>query len=103
LAHDLGDRLGFGAHLGALRRTRSGDYALEDAITLEAAQRDPADAARRMIPLARMLPALPRIVLTPEGVRRAGQGRDLRPGDSEAGVRLLFAELVDEGPSPFFV
>jgi len=31
LAHDLGERLGYGAHLVALRRTRIGPYRVEDA------------------------------------------------------------------------
>ena len=92
LAHDLGDRLGVGAHLGALRRTRSGDYTLEEAMTLEAAERDPADAVRRIIPLARMLSSMPKIVLTPEGVRRAGHGRDLGDADvlriADCGLRI---------------
>jgi tRNA pseudouridine55 synthase len=35
LAHDLGQRLGPGAHLAALRRTRSGPFTLDQAITLE--------------------------------------------------------------------
>ena len=36
LAHDLGQRLGPGAHLAALTRTRSGPFTLDQAITLEA-------------------------------------------------------------------
>lgn len=35
LAHDLGEKLGVGAHLGSLVRTRIGDYKLEDALTIE--------------------------------------------------------------------
>ena len=35
LAEDLGERLGCGAHLSALRRTVSGPLLLEDAVTLE--------------------------------------------------------------------
>jgi tRNA pseudouridine55 synthase len=35
LAHDLGQKLGTGAHLAELRRTRSGDFSLADAVTLE--------------------------------------------------------------------
>ena len=36
IAHDLGQVLGVGAHLGSLRRTRVGEFGLEDALTLEA-------------------------------------------------------------------
>ena len=35
LAHDLGAVLGCGAHLSALRRTRSGDLSVTDALTVE--------------------------------------------------------------------
>ena len=41
LAHDLGERLGTGAHLAALRRTSSGDFTLADAIALDALEREP--------------------------------------------------------------
>ncbi|MGZ3638467.1 MAG: tRNA pseudouridine(55) synthase TruB [Ktedonobacterales bacterium] len=36
LAYDLGERLGPGAHLAALQRTRSGPFTLKQALTLEA-------------------------------------------------------------------
>ncbi|MDH5369118.1 MAG: tRNA pseudouridine(55) synthase TruB [Gammaproteobacteria bacterium] len=35
LAEDIGDKLGCGAHLSALRRTTSGPFDLEDSVTLE--------------------------------------------------------------------
>jgi tRNA pseudouridine55 synthase len=35
LAHDLGQRLGYGAHLGALIRTRSGPFSLSESIALD--------------------------------------------------------------------
>jgi len=84
LAHDLGERLAVGGHLTALRRTRSGDYTLDDALPFETAERDPAAAVRRLVPPAQMLPRLPAARLTLEGVRRARHGRDLGPGDFSA-------------------
>ncbi len=36
LAHDLGQALGCGAHLAGLRRTASGSFRVQDAVTLEA-------------------------------------------------------------------
>jgi len=36
LAHDIGEALGCGAHLSALRRTASGDFRVDDAIDVEA-------------------------------------------------------------------
>ena len=51
LAHDLGQILGCGAHLAALRRTSVGPYALDEAVPLacleEAAEADPVAGARR--------------------------------------------------------
>jgi len=35
LAYDLGERLGYGAHLAALVRTRSGPFTLSESVTLE--------------------------------------------------------------------
>ena len=85
LAHDLGQRLGSGAHLAALRRTRSGDFTLADALSFEAAQRD--DLARAaVVPLAQMLPRWSSVVLTDEGARRVAHGRDVGPDDITAGV-----------------
>jgi len=85
LAHDLCDRLGVGAHLAALRRTRSGDFTIEQAIALDVAERDPARAAGSVIPLTDMLPGLPMFQLTTDGVRRAVNGCDLGQRDTPTG------------------
>ncbi len=85
LAHDLGERLGVGGHLLALRRTRSGTLTLADAVGLAAIEREPDLAARRVIPLAEMLPGLAPVVLTSDGVRKAIHGRELGPGDCVSG------------------
>ena len=85
LAQDLGERLGVGAHLTALRRTRTGDFTIEQAVDLEAAERDPQRAAAAILPLAGMLPGLASVVLTAAGVTRATHGRDLGPGDTSSG------------------
>jgi tRNA pseudouridine55 synthase len=103
LGHDLGAQLGVGAHLLALRRTRSGDATLADALGLEAIEREPALAARAIVPLARMLPRLSSVTLTSEGVRRAAQGRELGPADTEKGLRPLGASVAEKGSEPFFV
>ncbi|OFW29641.1 MAG: tRNA pseudouridine(55) synthase TruB [Acidobacteria bacterium RIFCSPLOWO2_02_FULL_65_29] len=81
LAHDLGERLGTGACLAALTRTRCGDAALADAVPLATIERDRAAGTRALIPLSHMLPALAAVVLTGEGVRRAVHGREVGPGE----------------------
>ena len=99
LAHDLGQRLGTGAHLTSLRRTRAGAHALEASLPLDAAERDPRQARDRVLPLSGLLPWLDAVALTPEGVRRAAHGCDLGAGDldgpppgGESPVRLLDRE-----------
>jgi tRNA pseudouridine55 synthase len=84
LAHDLGQRLGTGAHLTALRRTRVGGFALASALTLEHFERTPSAAAGALIPLSAMLAELASVTLTSEGVVRAVHGRDVGPGDYES-------------------
>ncbi len=98
LAHDLGERLGVGGHLVSLRRTRSGDFSLADAIDLDTTERQPQAAAARVIPLAGMLPGLAPVVLTPDGVHKALHGRELGPLDcaSGFGVRDPLYRLLDE-------
>lgn len=81
LAHDLGQSLGVGAHLAALRRTRSGDVTLADAASLEAVEQRGRAFAEALVPLERMLPRMPVLRLTPEGVLRTRHGRDLGPAD----------------------
>ena len=92
LAHDLGLRLGTGAHLHALRRTRSGMATLEEAVSL-AQLEDPVNgrpaAESAVIPLSMMLPALPTRVLTSEGVRHARNGLRLGASDFASGVASL--------------
>jgi tRNA pseudouridine55 synthase len=86
LAHDLGERLGVGGHLAALKRVRSGDLTLADAKTLAGLELDPPAALAAVVPMAQMLPALPALTLTHEGARRAGHGLDLGPADFEGGL-----------------
>jgi tRNA pseudouridine55 synthase len=103
LARDLGDALGTGAHLSALRRTATGPLRLDQAVPL--AQLDDRRAGRQravaaLLPLDRMLTDLPAVSLTPDGVRIAGHGRDLGPSMWVAGTRPPAAagcvRLLDE-------
>ena len=73
LAHDLGERLGVGAHLATLRRTRSADFTIDQAIDLGTAERDPQGAAAAIIPLADMLPTWTGCVAIVIALRRRQQ------------------------------
>jgi tRNA pseudouridine55 synthase len=97
LAHDLGNRLGVGAHLATLRRTRTADFTLDQAIDLDSAERDPQRTAAAVIPLADMLPKLASVVLSAHGVQRAVNGCELTPGDTEKGFGIRDVGLVISG------
>jgi len=112
LARDLGERLGTGAHLTALRRTRSGPFDLSQSVSGD----DLAGAAERMIPMAGLLLELPVVTVAAEGRRLVGHGRELGPGDvvqgfpegpvervrvlDESGALLALAVPTGLGPEP---
>jgi tRNA pseudouridine55 synthase len=83
LADDLGRRLGTGAHLTALRRTRSGEATLHDAVPLTVLDgpsgRDAALAA--LVPMSQMLPRMAAVTLTTDGLRRTAHGQVLSAAD----------------------
>ncbi len=93
IARDLGERLGVGAHLTALRRTRSGDFDLGQAVPGD----DLDGAACRVIPLAGLLPHLPAVRLPASSLKLVRDGRGLAreavssgfPREAVERVRLL--------------
>ncbi len=96
LARDLGERLGTGAHLVALRRTRAGVFDLREAV--------PGDhldgAAARLVPLSGLLLDLPAVRVGAEGRRRIGHGQELGPEHALSGFPQTVVDrvrLVDEG------
>jgi tRNA pseudouridine55 synthase len=81
LAHDLGVRLGCGAHLETLRRVRAGSFDQSGAVRLDEVESEGPDACRRMVPLSLLLPQLPGVVLNERGIRRATHGNDVSSAD----------------------
>lgn len=77
LVHDLGESLGCGAALAALRRTRSEPFGLEQACPWpELCAGEPADLlARHGIALDRALEVLPAVALDEAGAEALGHGR----------------------------
>ena len=72
LAHDMGERLGCGAHLAALRRTLSGPFDLSRAVTLEELTRLKEEGGADSLLLApnAALGHLPQIELSDDEVRK---------------------------------
>ncbi len=107
-AHSLGEIVGTGACLAALRRTRSGEFGLDGAVSLDDLNRDDSrqdpssllgagQLASWVIPMEQLLPGLPAVHLTGEGVVRVSHGRVVEaadlvspgPVDQPKWVRLL--------------
>jgi tRNA pseudouridine55 synthase len=73
LARDLGEDLGVGGHLAALRRTRSGSFGIEHAVPGD----DLEGARERVVPLGELLPELPAVCVGEAGGDLVRHGRDL--------------------------
>jgi len=99
LAHDLGVKLGTGAHLASLRRLRSGAFGIDDALTLDAVV-DRKGQELPMIGLERLLPGIPGVVLNQAGVEYVTHGRDITPAQvcDPAGAPGWPAEVRLLGP-----
>ncbi|HEX6945073.1 MAG TPA: tRNA pseudouridine(55) synthase TruB [Casimicrobiaceae bacterium] len=92
LAEDLGEALGCGAHLAGLRRTATGGFALDDAVTfaqLEAVDEAARDA--RLLPAAVLVGALPRAEVAPADAARFRQGQPAPSPGAADGPCALFA------------
>lgn len=76
LCADMGDRLGCGAALEQLRRTRSGIFRLQDAVRLDGESDDGIRARleQALIPMNRALPGLRDIVIPPLLEQKLAQG-----------------------------
>ncbi|HUF23957.1 MAG TPA: tRNA pseudouridine(55) synthase TruB [Vicinamibacterales bacterium] len=128
MAQEIGRRLGCGAHLEALRRTRVGGFDVEDAVALDVVDREGRAAAARMLPMQTLLPSLPAVTLTEAGETRARHGNVLglthvakweeAPGGApnpapgqpvryrvldEEGRLMAIAEATPAGLQPFIV
>ena len=98
LAHDLGERLGVGGHLTALRRTATAGFTLDAAATLDDIETSPARALVALVPPARMLPDVPALTLAGDDLRRVRHGMAIahvQPG--QHGSSPLWRLLDDDG------
>jgi tRNA pseudouridine55 synthase len=115
LANDMGDRLGCGAHLVELRRSASGPFTLNQAVSLEQLANSGTEGrlADHLISCSAALGHLPALVLTDDGALRVTRGiapeevdirgipeQGLKPGERvrlcRGGTLLAVAEI---GPS----
>ncbi len=97
LAHDVGERLGCGAHLYALTRLCSGHFSIEDAVTLSELQTSFAEGTWRevLLPMDVALRDFPRTILNAEELKRVKNGlavTDLAV-EREAWLLRAYAEM----------
>jgi tRNA pseudouridine55 synthase len=85
LAEDFGKRLSVGAHLAELRRTRVGDFSVENAITLDDLRTSFAEEAlgSLLVPPSAALSKLPFVHLSAQDVRNVSHGREVKVEGSE--------------------
>lgn len=105
LAHELGRKLGCGAHLSQIVRTASGEFTLEQATTLEelasaSAAATGGDLTRYMIPVESLLSDMPHVLVNPIVERKIKHGAtfEINPAMIHAGESL--GELDREGWKP---
>lgn len=78
LVHDIGRRLGCGAALSSLVRTRACGFGLSDCVTLEQLQacRDEGDGTRYLRPISEVFKTLPELKISGEKLRRFVNGAE---------------------------
>ncbi|MGD8535687.1 MAG: tRNA pseudouridine(55) synthase TruB [Candidatus Aminicenantes bacterium] len=95
LAHDLGQRLGCGAHISELTRITVGNHQLEDSLNIEKIRQlnNEGKIEEFLIPLELLLPEFPKIILKDRGSVLAKNGNKV----SSENIQKIFR---DESYSP---
>ncbi len=92
IAHDLGQRLGCGAHLARLRRTAVAEFTIEQSHTLEAIEAAAGNWEPLFVHPRRVLPQMPSVTANEETVAYIRNGRSVNlPEFSKAKLVKVFA------------
>lgn len=100
LAHDIGQLLGCGAHLEALRRIRAGQFTIADALSLEALEQAGDTIGSRLVSPNTLLAGMAAVTPTEEGQRRAWNGNTLGPAHLQAPLARLAGDAKVRVLSP---
>ena len=98
IAHELGQAAGVGAHLCALRRTRAGDFSIDNARTLDQLQ-ELSTAGRldeAVLPGAQLLPEFPMHVVDRVTETQIRQGRDFRTSPFRTPANARYVKAITE-------
>jgi tRNA pseudouridine55 synthase len=94
IAHDMGQRLGCGAHLSSLRRTAVAEFTIDQAHTLESVEAAVSGGGLQelLVHPRRVLPGLPSVTANDETVAYIRNGRSINlPEYSKAKLVKVFA------------
>ncbi len=98
VAHELGQMAGCGAHLATLRRTRAGDFTLDDAISLERLKEaaSPGDIEALLPHPRTVLPEMPCVTVDEQMAGRLRNGMQVNlPDFSQAPLVKVFTTPKD--------
>ena len=100
LAHDLGEALGCGAVLIALRRTRSGEFGVGPAVPLaEVLQSSREQLAAKLVPMSALLADLPSVTLRSQAtLERLKNGVEMGPSDLVTPLATAAEAAAPEAP-----
>lgn len=96
IAHELGEALGCGAHLSALRRVRAGDFSIEQARSMEELDTLAREGrlSEALIPASELLPEFPSVIVDDITAGRVRQGRDFPASPFRAGSAARYVKAV---------
>jgi tRNA pseudouridine55 synthase len=92
IAHEMGQRLGCGAHLASLRRTAAGPFTLEDAVTLDEVERLAGELGARMVHPRTLLKEMPAVTADEPTLGRLRNGMQVNLPEYSGAERVkIFA------------
>lgn len=97
LAHDIGQTLGCGAHLSYLIRTGTGEFTLEESVTIKEVQKAIGEKglAELLLPIDWGIGTFPKVMIKEEILKKALNGVKLQAGDYEKyPENLSFGQLI---------
>ncbi len=91
LARDIGEVLGCGGHLTALRRTQAGQFSIGDAVTIDALEQAAREgrAEALLLPMDRAVSDWPEVTLDAEQTKRLLNGQTIALTQAPAHVFAL--------------
>ena len=93
LISDIGEKLGCGAAMSALRRTKAGGYSIEEAVPLETLINAPKDELQAYIrPTDSIFRAYPAVTVSGRALRRVMNGNDFASPDTADGRYRVYSD-----------